>query len=219
MPAKLHYEIAFQTSRLLRHMTYWLLAHRKRELQVDAAVAEFGKGVRELEAEIARVLAGSVRERFEQNLKQHMAAGLPQDLATRVATLDAHNAALDIVELSLTHHMSVVEAARIYFEVGARVGIDWVRDQIERLPVDGPWQATARGGLRDSALRIHRRLADRVLTRKDKGNAQARVTGWVSSVGEELAHWQRTLTEMRAAGASDFATLTVGVESVRQLAD
>jgi glutamate dehydrogenase len=219
VPAKLQYEIAFQTSRLLRHMTYWLLAHRKRELQVDAAVAEFGKGVRELESEIAQVLAGSAREHFERSLKQHMSAGLPHELATRVATLDAHNAALDIVELSLAHRVSVVEAARMYFEVGARVGIDWVRDQIERLPVEGPWQATARGGLRDSALRIHRRLAEQVLSRKDKGNAQARVTAWVASVGEELTHWQRTLTEMRAAGASDFATLTVGVESVRKLAD
>jgi glutamate dehydrogenase len=200
-------------------MTYWLLAHRKRELQVDAAVAEFGKGVRELEAEIAQVLAGSARDRFEESLKQHVSAGVPHELATRVATLDAHNAALDIVELSLSHRVSVVEAARIYFEVGARVGIDWVRDQIERLPVEGPWQATARGGLRDSALRIHRRLAERVLSRKDKGNAQARVAAWMASVGEELAHWQRTLTEMRAAGAGDFATLTVGVESVRKLAD
>jgi len=221
VPAKTQYEIAFQTSRLLRHMTYWLLAHRKRELQVDAAVAEFGKAVRELESEIAQVLAGSARERFEEGLKQHVSAGVPQELATRVATLDAHNAALDIVELSISHHVSVVEVARIYFEVGARVGIDWVRDQIERLPVEGPWQATARGGLRDSALRIHRRLADRVLSRKgkDKGNAQARVTAWMAAVGEELAHWQRTLTEMRAAGASDFATLTVGVESVRKLVD
>ena len=219
VPAKLQYEIAFQTSRLLRHLTYWLLAHRKRELQVDAAVAEFGRGVRELEAEIAQVLTGSSRESFEESCKQHVAAGLPLDLATRVASLDAHNAALDIVELSLTHRVSVVEAGRIYFEVGARIGVDWLRDQIERLSVDGPWQAIARSGLRDGALRIHRRLAERVLSRKDKGAAQARVTAWVESVGEELAHWQRTLTEMRSASASDFATLTVGVESVRKLAD
>jgi glutamate dehydrogenase len=219
VPAKLQYEIAFQTSRLLRHMTYWLLAHRKRELQVDAAVAEFGRGVRELEAEIAQVLTGSGRERFEENLKQNIDGGLPHDLATRVSSLDAHNAALDIVELSLAHRVSVVEAARIYFEVGSRIGIDWLRDQIERLSVDGPWQAIARSGLRDGALRIHRRLAERVLSRKDKGAAQVRVTNWVESVGEELAHWQRTLTEMRAASASDFATLTVGVESVRKLAD
>jgi glutamate dehydrogenase len=219
VPAKLQYEIAFQTSRLLRHMTYWLLAHRKRELQVDAAVAEFGNGVRELEAEISQVLTGSGRERFEESRRQQVAAGLPHELATRVASLDAHNAALDVVELSLSYRVSVVEAARVYFEVGSRIGIDWLRDQIERLAVEGPWQAIARAGLRDHALRIHRRLAERVLSRKDKGTAQARVTAWVESVGEELAHWQRTLTEMRSAAASDFATLTVGVESVRKLAD
>jgi glutamate dehydrogenase len=218
-PAKLQYESAFQTSRLLRHMTYWLLAHRKRELQVDAAVAEFGSGVRELEAQIGQVLTGSWRERFDENQKQHLAAGLPQELATRVAGLEAHNAALDIVELALIHKVSVVDAARMYFEVGARIGIDWLRDRIEQLSVDGPWQAIARAGLRDGALRIHRRLAERVLSRKDRGTAQVRVTAWVESIGEELAHWQRTLTEMRSAGAGDFATLTVGVESVRKLAD
>jgi glutamate dehydrogenase len=200
-------------------MTYWLLAHRKSELQVDAAVAEFGKGVRDLESDIAEVLAGSARERFEESRKQYVAAGVPAELATRVASLDAHNAALDIVELSLAHRVSVIETARVYFEVGARIGIDWLRDQIERLSVEGTWQAIARGGLRDSALRTHRRLAERVLSRKDKGTAPARVTAWVESLGGELAHWQRTLTDMRTAGASDFATLTVGVESVRKLAD
>jgi glutamate dehydrogenase len=224
VPAKLQYEIAFQTSRLLRHMTYWLLAQRKRELQVDAAVAEFGSGVRELEAQIGQVLIGPWRERFEENRTQYVTDGLPQELATRVASLEAHNAALDIVELSLKHGVSVVEAAKVYFEVGTRIGIDWLRDQIERLSVEGPWQAIARAGLRDGAMRIHRRLAERVLSGKGRGAPQARVAAWVESIGEDLGHWQRTLTEMRgsgatAGGASDFATLTVGVESVRKLVD
>ena len=136
---------AFQTSRLLRHMTYWLLAHRKRELQVDAAVAEFRAGVRELEAEIGQVLTGSGRERFEESRKQHVDGRRCRTSSpTRVASLDAHNAALDIVELALAHDVGVVEAARVYFEVGARIGLDWLRDQIEQLVGRGPWQAIAR---------------------------------------------------------------------------
>ncbi len=79
-------------------------------------------------------------------------------------------------------------------------------------------QAIARSGLRDAALRVQRRLTERVLARKDRGSAQARVSAWVAAAGKDLAHWQRTLADMRAAGASDFATLTVGVESVRKLA-
>jgi glutamate dehydrogenase len=211
--------MVFQTSRLLRHVTYWLLSHRKQELQVDAAVTEFRKGVRQLEAEIVSVLGGSDRERFEKVRKEHVESGVPADLAARIAGLAAHNAALDIVEIATAHQAGVAEVARVYFEIGARVGLDWVRDQIEQLSVDGPWQAIARTGLRDGAMRIHRRLAERVLSRTDQGAAHARVAQWLAAGGDDLAHWQRMLTEMRASGATDFASLSVGVESVRKLAD
>lgn len=218
VPAKLQYSMAFQTARLVRHVTYWLLTHRRRGLQVDAAVAEFRKGVRQLEAEIG-VLGGSDRERFEKVRQEHVAAGVPADLAARIASLAAHNAALDIVEIATVHKVGVVEAARVYFEIGTRVGLDWLRDQIEQLSVDGPWQAIARTGLRDGAMRIHRRLAERVLSRTEQGAAHARVAAWLEAAGDDLAQWQRTLSEMKASGAGDFATLSVGVESVRKLAD
>ncbi|HEV2272036.1 MAG TPA: NAD-glutamate dehydrogenase, partial [Steroidobacteraceae bacterium] len=218
VPAKVQYAAAFETSRLLRHATYWLLA-RRRALKVDAAVAEFRAGVHELESRIGQVLCGSWREQFEQVRAQHLEAGLPPDLAARVASLEAHNASLDIVELAGSQRIGVTEAARLYFEAGARTGLDWLRQQIDRLPVEGPWQATARTGLRDAALRLHRRLAERVLSRSRGGSAEERVAAWQESAGKELTHWQRTFADMRAAGAADFATLTVGVESLRKLAE
>jgi glutamate dehydrogenase len=219
VPAKLQYSMAFQTGRLLRHVTYWLLAHRKRELQVDAAVAEFRKGVRQLESEIINFLSGADRERFESVRTEHIEAGVPAGLATRIASLGANNAALDIVEIATRHEVGVAEAARVYFEIGARVGLDWLRDQIEQLSVEGPWQAIARTGLRDAAMRIHRRLAERILSRTEQGAAHARVTAWVAAGGDDLARWQRTLAQMRSSAAVDFASLSVGVESVRKLAD
>jgi len=219
IPAKLQYSMAFQTGRLLRHVTYWLLSQRKKGLQVDAAVAEFRKGVRQLEAEVVNVLGGSDRERFEKVRKEHVDAGVPPALAARIASLPAHNAALDIVEIATAHEVSVVEAARVYFEIGTRVGLDWLRDQIEQLSVEGTWQAIARTGLRDGAMRIHRRLAERVLSKTAQGAAHARVAAWLEAAGDDLAQWQRTVTEMKASGAGDFATLSVGLESVRKLAD
>src|SRR5262249_34122433 len=152
VPAKVQYAMHFQTSRLLRHMTYWLLAHRKQALHVDKAVAEFRKGVRQLESDITHVLSGAERERFEKTRKQHIEAGVPHELAARIASLESHNAALDIVDLAAQHRSSVTEAGRVYFDLGARVGLDWLREQVEELPVEGPWQAVARSGLRDSAL-------------------------------------------------------------------
>ena len=217
VPAGLQYEGSFQTSRLLRHATYWLLTSRS-SLQVDAAVGEFRAGVRALEAEIPQALTGAELTRFEESRARLAASGMPPPLASRVASLEALNAALDIVEISAAHRVSVSETARVYFEVGTRIGFDWLRARIEKLAVDGPWQAIARTGLRDAALRVQRRLSERVLARSERGSAEARVSAWAESAGKDLALWQRTLADMRAAGAGDFATLTVGVESVRRLA-
>ncbi len=216
--ASLQYEAVFQTSRLLRHTTYWLLAARSK-LQVAAAVREFRDDVRHLEAVIHEVLTGAELLRFEESRKRFAEGGLPPALAVRIASLEALNAALDIAEIAAEHKVSVLETARVYFEVGTRIGFDWLRARIEKLKVEGPWQAIARSGLRDAALRVQRRLTERVLSRRMRGNAEARVNAWVEAAGKDLAHWQRTLADMRAAGASDFATLTVGVESVRKLAN
>ena len=211
--------MAFQTSRLLRHVTYWLLTHRHKGLQIDAAVLEFRKGVRALAADIVHVLSGSDREHFERIRQEHIAAGAPAELAARIAGVNAQNAALDIVEIAASHRVGVTEAARIYFGIGTHLGIDWLREQIEQLAVEGPWQAIARTGLRDAGMRIHRRLAERVLSRTTQGSAAQRVEAWIAAAGAELAHWQRTLADMRASKANDFASLTVGVEAVRKLAD
>ena len=69
-----------------------------------------------------------------------------------------------------SHSRGVVEAARVYFDLGTRIGLDWVQEHVEQLPVEGPWQAVARTGLRDSALRIHRRLTEKVLTARARGH-------------------------------------------------
>ncbi len=217
--AQLQYEAAFQTSRLLRHATYWLLTTRPGGLQVDAAVREFRSGVQQLETATPEVLTGAELTRFDEARKTYAEAGLPAPLAARIASLEALNAALDIVEMAARHRVSVVEAARVYFEVGSRVGCDWLQARIGKLLVEGPWQAVARTGLRDAALRVHRRLAERVLDHRGSGSTPARVTAWIESGGQELAHWQRTVAEMRAAEAADFATLTVGVEALRKIAN
>jgi glutamate dehydrogenase len=219
VPAQQQYEAAFQTSRLLRHATYWLLTTHPGGLQVDDAVAKFRDGVHQFQSATPEVLSGAELARFEEARKAGIEAGLPHALAGRIASLEALNAALDIVAVAARHRVGVVEAARVYFEVGSRIGCDWLQSRIEKLTVEGPWQAVARTGLRDAALRVHRRLAERVLADTGRGSAPARVTAWIESGGKDLAHWQRTVAEMRAAEAADFATLTVGVDAVRKLAD
>jgi len=176
--------------------------------------------VRELAEHIAGSLAGLWREHYDAIRQRYVEAAVPAGLASRIASLDTLNSALDIVELAASRRAPIADTARVYFEVGARIGLDWLHDQIQHLPVEGTWQAAARTELRYGVYRAQRRLSERVIAQRVRARTPSQlVDAWLRSAGNELAHWQRMIADMRAAGAADFATLSVGLESLRKLAD
>jgi glutamate dehydrogenase len=207
----------YRASRLLRHTSYWLLRERDQNLGIEDAVRELRAGVEQLIDSIDSVIGGDARIQHDATLAGLASGGVPEKLARRVARLSLLEPALDIVALARAGHVPVADVARVYFELGVLLGLDWLHGEIDRLTVDGSWQATARTSLRDAAMRAHRQLAHQVLNTRGAKRVGERLERWSAQRAAALASWKRTLTEMRAVGTTDFATLTVGVESVRGL--
>ncbi|MEO8020015.1 MAG: NAD-glutamate dehydrogenase domain-containing protein, partial [Pseudomonadota bacterium] len=215
--ANMQYAMFYRTGRLLRHTSYWLLRERGKDLHIDNAVRELRTGVEQLIDSIDAAIGGESRVQYDLTLAELTAGGVPEKLARRVAQLALLEPALDIVALARNQRVPVTDVARVYFELGVNLGLDWLHGEIDRLAVDGPWQASARTGLRDAAMRAHRELTQQVLHTRGAKRLSERVARWGTHRGEILAGWKRTLTEMRAVGTADFATLTVGVDAVRSL--
>jgi glutamate dehydrogenase len=217
VPAAVQHAMHGETARLLRHGTYWLLRHRRGHLDVDAAVRDFGPPVAALTAALPGTLAGEDREAWQRTLAAHEAAGVPQRLATFMAATEALGSAFDIVGVAAARRAAIDFAASAYFHAGARLGLDWLRGEIERLAVEGPWQAVARSGLRDAALQVQRGIAAQVLATPGGGPVASRIERWLARHAADFSAWQRTLADMRATGTPDFATLSVGIDAVRKL--
>jgi glutamate dehydrogenase len=211
------YGMFYRAGRLLRHTSYWLLRERGKDLHIDNAVRELRPGIEALVGSIDTAMLGDAREQHDAALLELVDGGVPEKLARRIARLSLLDSALDIVALARGEQAPVAEVARAYFEVGLALGLDWLHREIDRLSVDGSWQATARTGLRDAAMRAHRELTQQVLRTRGVKRAGERLERWSQQRGELLAGWKRTLTEMRAVGTADFATLTVGVDAVRNM--
>jgi glutamate dehydrogenase len=214
--ASVQYGMFYRAARLLRHTSYWLLRERGQDLHIENTVRELKPGVEDLATAVDGVIGGGARELHDSAFAELTAGGVPEKLARRVACLAVLEPALDIVAMARKERQPVAQVARAYFELGVHIGLDWLHGEIDRLSVDGTWQATARTGLRDAAMRAHRELTLQVL-RLRGGKPAERVARWSANC-KSLASWQRTLAEMRAVGTTDFATLTVGVDAVRDLA-
>jgi glutamate dehydrogenase len=211
------YDMLVETTRLLRHLSYWVLRNQGRNLDIERAVSRLSPGIRELMRDLPELIEGTELERYQAALARFSKDGVPAKVSRRVASLGAIHAGVDIVELALSRRASIGQAARAYFGLGAELGLDWLRDEIERLGVDGHWQAVARGTLREELYVYQRRLCERLLSSAPRGDTRERVAAWIAARGAPMAAFARMVREMRAAGSADFATVSVAAQSLRRL--
>jgi glutamate dehydrogenase len=217
--AETQYAMMYQTARQLRHMTYWFLAHHPNMLDIDKSVSGLTPGVAKLAEHLEEVLCGSELKHYRENVERLKEDRVPESIAVRIAGLTPMHSALDIVETSQQVGVDVLYAAHTYFALGERLTLDWIREQIESLAIDGHWQAVARGTLRDNLYNLQRSLAGKVLARGNSKDPVDAIDGWLAKRKDQFEFIRRTVTDMRTSVAADFPTLSVALQAVRRMAE
>ena len=213
--AEAQYDAIFQMSRMVRRAVYWFLQNHADALDIEPMITRFHRGAEQAFA--AKLVTGPARERFAQQIARLRDAGFADDLARRIASLEFTTQTLDIIELAREFKLSVKEIGRLYFDVAQNLRLDWVRERIEELKVEGRWRAMARATLRETLAKQLRALVRSVL-RKRAGNApRAALAAWLEKSQPQVAHVQRAFDEMQLAGNIDFATLSVALKEVGHL--
>ncbi|HXI48671.1 MAG TPA: NAD-glutamate dehydrogenase, partial [Steroidobacteraceae bacterium] len=217
IPAAVQYTAMFQTTRLLRHMTYWLLENRRNDLDIERAVSRYASKVTELFHELPGVLSVTQKARMTALRSQLVEQHVPEQLAARIASLEELHSALDLVEVTMAARVRIVYAAKAYFDLGERIGLTWIKEQIEALAADGHWQAVARGTLRDNLYALQSKITLAVLRCKGR-DPEARVEQWLSRHSAAVDSLKRVVVDLRTGTPPDFATISVALQAVRRLA-
>jgi glutamate dehydrogenase len=156
---------------------------------------------------------------FEKRRSQYREAKVPEALSTRMASFAALRSGPDLVEIAEQTRLPIDKAASVYFGVGTALSLDWLREQIGALGVDGHWQAVARTTLWDNIYNLQRMLCLQVLTQA-RGRAPAEaLENWMQRHDQTVEHVRQTMNDMRALPAMDFATLSVALQAVRRMAE
>jgi len=202
---------------LLRHMTRWLLNRVGGTLEIAANVEHFQSGVSALRQALPAALTPTGKGNFASNQEKWEGLGLPAELALRLARLPELRAALDIVDVAQQADHPVEQVARVFYELGEALDLEWLRDQIEALPVEGHWHAQARGSLLDELNHQHRALAQRVLKLAGDDRTASPVKAWLESDDATLQHTRRMLADILTQNA-DYPIASVAVRRLAQLA-
>ncbi len=219
VPSSAQYAMLFQTTRMLSQASHWLLENHREKLRIDAQVERLGAPVRELLPELNRALAGSARRRLQSTIREYEQMSVPPDLAARVSHLSMTGSALDAAELAEEFGTDLGYTAAVYSGIGRGLKLNWLRAEIENLPVVGRWQALARRTLRRDLLAVHRQITAQRLSEAGSGSPEELVVDWLSRCATEVRHVNEMLMEIRSQRAMDFASLTVAIRAIGGLAE
>jgi glutamate dehydrogenase len=107
---------------------------------------------------------------------------------------------------------------RVYFRLGSRLELNWLRDRIIDLPRANRWQALARASLRDELYGLHRAITQEVLqVAGGDSDADGAIDAWHQRNEQVVERALGMIGDVRASRTYDTTTLPVALREVRNL--
>jgi glutamate dehydrogenase len=214
--------MAIEVARLAERATLWFLQNQPRPLSISATIDEFTADLAFLVECMPSTVAADDAAEIERQRAGLAGDGVPDELARRIAGLPVLAAALDIVRLVHSSGVSVADTGRIYFAIGARLGIDRLRLAAQTLKADTEWQRMAVETVVDDSFGHQAALTMRVLDAAGSGRlGEQAVDGlietWLETHAPAVRRVNALMDEIRSEAEIDQAMLTVANGQLRAL--
>ncbi|QJQ95718.1 MULTISPECIES: NAD-glutamate dehydrogenase [Halomonadaceae] len=219
--SQVQYRMMLDLMRLLRRASRWFLRQRIGMTTKDS-IAYFAPRLAQLQESLGERLRGDERDAWEARRDELIAAGVPEVLASAVAATHSLYVGLGIIEASKQTGEKIQRVAEAFYEVGHRLELPWMGEQINALKVRDGWQAQARETFRDDLERQQLALSVGVLKMEDGPlDIDQRVEQWIERHDALYHRWCHLLAEVRSGGsqAGGFALFAVAIRELVDLAE
>ena len=218
VPAEVLTNIRLRSRQLVERGTRWLLNNRPQPLALAETIEVFSDDVETVWTELPKLLRGDELKYHQKVYEQLSDAGVPSELALRVAGFSAAFPTLDVVAVAGRTSRELLDVAQVYYDLGDRLGITQLQQRVSDLPRADRWQSMARAAIREDLYAVHQLLTADVLAAGDATVEPDRLyAAWEEKTGSVLVRARATLDEIQASETFDLANLSVAMRTMRTL--
>ncbi|MHB8656481.1 MAG: NAD-glutamate dehydrogenase [Solirubrobacteraceae bacterium] len=204
--------------RMVERSTRWLVRAYPARIDIAALISRFRPAAGMLSDALPELLDGADRDPYESRRAELSGAGVPAELARRVAALPQLLAVFDIVEVAAAVDRDAALVMLAHFRIGSRLWLNWLRERIIELPRSNRWQALARAALRDDLYSLQAQLVREVLGAADpEVSSEKAVEAWWEANRHAIERCLGILADIKASHSYDTTTLPVALREVRNL--
>ena len=212
-------ELMSELMRLVRRASRWFIRNRRGLIEPAVEVANFKQAVSDLHEVLPTILRGDLKEIRHNACQKYISQGVPQELASAIASVRELYPFLGIIEASRSLDATPAKVADLFFGLADKLELDWFAKQISDLKIDNYWQAMARETYRDDVewqLRTLTEGAMRYIC--EKGDVEACIERWMDQQHLLVARWRSMLAELHATEVHEFAMYSVAIRELLDMA-
>jgi len=139
----------------------WMLLNDLSGVEIEGFVSGYRGPLAAVRSQLSELLPTPERRRFASEAKRSTRLGLPADLSTELAALAYLPSAMGVVEVAQRTGTPLSEVGTLFFALGERLRLGWLRDHLRALPVADAWSTIAVGGLVMDLRQVQRDLTER----------------------------------------------------------
>ncbi|MBL1146427.1 MAG: NAD-glutamate dehydrogenase [Pseudomonadota bacterium] len=219
VPSKVQISALSEIYILLKHTITWLLRRPRPMGSVTEEVAQLSKGITEISGVVRDLIPHYVRDRVEARRESLKEQGMPDKLATDIASIRLLDAAPDIINIDQSCKGSLKAIAGVYFDVGQVLRLDWLRQQCLSLKTENHWQARALSGMVDEFYKYQALLTEKIATEYGCSGRKGDLGKWQQDHEEKLQNIEHLVSEIDRSPAIDIPMLMLAAQAVRQFTE
>ncbi len=139
----------------------WMLLNDLSGVAIEKFVDAYRGPLAAVRGQLAQLLPAPERRRLTAGAKRFARAGLPSELASELAALAYLPSSMGVVEVAQRTGTPLPEVGRLFFALGERLRLGWLRDHLTALQVADAWSKIAVGGLVMDLRQVQRDLTER----------------------------------------------------------
>jgi glutamate dehydrogenase len=212
VPSEAQYTALHELVRAVEGVVVWVLGQRSES--VEALLERYREPLTLLRKSLAKLLPSREAKRFNSTAKNLLKQDFPKELANEIASFDYLPSSLGIVEVSQASNVPLNKTAEVFFELGEKLSLGYLRDGLAELPTSTKWEKIALGGLITELRGLQSQLTQHYLEAKDKDKSVS-VKDFLE--GKTLRRFEEALSDIRKNNALGLASGQVVAKLLGQL--
>jgi glutamate dehydrogenase len=210
----------FTINKLLERGVIWLLRNQQK-IDISIAVVKYGSIIKQLYEILHDILVAASKDSFNKKVSNYSQVKIPTELSKKIASMDPLASAFDIAEIASKSDFNIKVIARIYFEVGTRFDLKWLRAKVSATSVDNYWQKLSYKTILEDLYNYQMRIAKQVVnfscSNKDACPAYSSLDYWIENNSFMVRRYDDFIAELKEQPSPDLSMFVVALNRIRVL--